>query len=99
MKQKFNAKNSTYLGLPIMKNSYPLLSVLFSISTGISQDKVNVNNLVKHENKYFKENEYIPYAGIVFDISKETGNRTLQFSMIDGLKNGSYEEWFAKWET
>ena len=56
---------------------------------------VNVSNLVKHGDKYFKENEYIPYNGIVFDISKETGNRTLQFGMIDGFKNGSYKEWYS----
>tara|TARA_Y100000768_G_scaffold127888_1_gene94859 strand:+ start:2132 stop:3097 length:966 start_codon:yes stop_codon:yes gene_type:complete len=78
-----------------MKKLYPLLSVLFLISVCISQDKVNVNNLVKHEDKHFKENEYIPYDGIVFDMSKETGNRTLKFRMINGIKNGSYEEWYS----
>ena len=78
-----------------MKKPYPLLSVIFLISICISQNKVNVNNLVKHGNKYFKENEYFPYDGIVIDISKETGNRTLQFRMIDGFKNGPYNEWYS----
>ena len=81
-----------------MKKRCLLLSVLFLISIGISQNKVNVNNLVKHGNKYFKENEYIPYDGIVFDISKEIGNRTLQFRITDGFKNGSYKEWYSNGE-
>jgi len=77
-----------------MKKVYKLLSVLVLISTGISQIKVNVNDLVKHGDKYFKENQYIPYDGIVFDISKQTGNKTLQFKMIGGFKNGSHKEWY-----
>ena len=47
------------------------------------------NNLFKHGDKYYRENEYIPYGGIVFDVSKETRNKTLQFRMIDRFKNGS----------
>ena len=78
-----------------MKKFYPLLSVLFLISISMSQNKVNMNNIVKHGDKYFKENEYIPYDGIIFDISKETGNLTLQFRIIDGFKNGSYKEWYS----
>ena len=78
-----------------MKKRCLLLSVLFLISIGITQNKVNVNDLVKHGNKHFKENEYIPYDGIIFDISKETGNLTLQFRIIDGFKNGSYKEWYS----
>ena len=77
-----------------MKRIYPLFYLIFLISTGISLDTVNVNNLVKHGGKYLKENDYIPYDGIVFDISKETGNKILKFRMISGLKSGSYEEWY-----
>ena len=57
------------------------------------QNKVNINNLVKYGNKYFKENDDIPYDGTLFDLSKETGNKTLQFLMVNVLKNGSYQEW------
>ena len=77
-----------------MKILYPFLFILFFISAGISQNKVNVNNLFKHRNKFFKENDYVPYDGIVFDLSKETGNKTLQFRMLNGIKNGTYEEWY-----
>ena len=78
-----------------MKKLHPLLSVLFLISFGFGQNKVNINNLVKYGDKYFKENDDIPYDGVVFDMSKETGNRTLQFIIVNGLKNGSYEEWYS----
>ena len=54
-----------------MKKLYTLLSLLFLISVVISQNKAK-NNLFKHGDKYFKENEYILYDGIVFDMSKET---------------------------
>ena len=77
-----------------MKKLHPLLTVLFLISVGLSQNKVNVNNLVKYGDKYFSENDDVPYDGIVFDMSKETGNKTLQFVVVSGLKNGSYQEWY-----
>ncbi len=77
-----------------MKEPSQLLSILFLISIGKSQTKVNINNLIKHEGRHFKKNEYISYDGIVFDMSKETGNITLQFKMVNGLKNGFYKEWY-----
>ena len=82
-----------------MKKIYLLLYPIFLSSVGISLDKENVNNLVKHGGKYFKEKDYIPYDGIVFDISKETGNRILKFRMISGLKSGSYEAWYSNGES
>ena len=77
-----------------MKKLYPLIYLIFLISVGTSLDKVNVNKLVKHEGKYLKKNDYIPYDGIVIDTSIETGNRILKFRMISVLKSGSYEEWY-----
>ena len=65
------------------------------ISVCNSQNKVNENSLVKHKNKYFKKNDYVPFDGIVFDVSKKTRNMILQFRMLNGLKNGPYEEWYA----
>ena len=65
-----------------MKELYPFLSIIFLISVGVSQNKVNLNNLIKYGDKYFKENDDIPYDGVVFDMSKETGNKTLQFIMV-----------------
>jgi len=70
------------------------ISLLFYISFLFSQNKVNVNNLVKYGDKYFKENEDIPFNGIVFDISKVTGNKILEYRMINGKKNGDYKEWY-----
>ena len=78
-----------------MKKIYSFPFIIFLISVGISQNKINVNNLFKHRNKYFKENDYVPYDGIAFDISKETRNKILQFRIHNGIKNGTYEEWYS----
>tara|TARA_B100001027_G_C15977773_1_gene202751 strand:+ start:118 stop:345 length:228 start_codon:yes stop_codon:yes gene_type:complete len=75
-----------------MKKFYPFLLIFFLISVCNSQNKVNVNGLVKHKNKYFKKNDYVPFDGIVFDVTKKTRNKILQFRILDGLKNGPYEE-------
>ena len=61
-----------------MKKLLPLLSVLFLISVGFSQNKVNINNLVQYGDKWFRENDDRPFSGIVFDISKETGVKVLE---------------------
>ena len=93
---EFSFLNHIPKGKNILKyeKNLSIIYLIFLISTGISLDTVNVNNLVKHGGKYLKENDYIPYDGIVFDISKETGNKILKFRMISGLKSGSYEEWY-----
>ena len=70
-----------------------VLPLLF-LSIGVSQNRVKVNNLVQYGDKWFKENEDRPFNGIVFDLSKETGNKILGYKMVDGLKNGLYQEWY-----
>ena len=77
-----------------MKKLHPFLSVLFLISFGFSQNKVNINNLVQYGDKWFKENDDRPFSGIVFDISKETGVKVLECRYFKGLKNGPYNEWY-----
>ena len=69
-----------------------LLITLF-LSVGLSQNQVNINNLLEMGGKMFKENERKPFDGIVFDLSKETGNIILEYRMVNGLKNGLYQEW------
>tara|TARA_B100000945_G_C20313356_1_gene563939 strand:- start:394 stop:951 length:558 start_codon:yes stop_codon:yes gene_type:complete len=54
---------------------------------------VNVNDLVKYGEKYFKENDDRPFNGIVFDLSKNTGNKILEYKMVNGLKNGIFQKW------
>ena len=78
-----------------MKKFYPFLSIFFLISVCNSQNEVNVNDILKHKNKYFKKNDYVSFDGIVFDVSKKTRNKILQFRILGGLKNGLYEEWYA----
>ena len=69
------------------------LSLILVLSVGFCQNKVNVNNLVQYGNKWFKDNDDTPFSGIVFDISKQTGNKILEYKMLGGLKNGLYQEW------
>ena len=77
-----------------MKKLLLIVFPLLFLSAGISQNRLNVNNLVQYGDKYFKENDDRPFNGILFDMSKETGNKILQYKMVDGLKNGSYQEWY-----
>ena len=81
-----------------MKKLLPLLSVLFLISVGFSQNKVNINNLVQYGDKWFKENDDQPFSGIVFDMDRETGNKILEFFMSNGIKNGRYKKWYKNGE-
>ena len=70
-----------------------LLITLF-LTVGFSQNQVNANNLLPVGGKIFKENERKPFDGIVFDLSKESGNIILEFRMVNGLMNGLYQEWY-----
>jgi len=56
-------------------------------------NKVNVRNLVEYGRKYFEENEDTPFNGIVFDLSKNSGKKILEYRMRDGQKYGMYKEW------
>ena len=56
-------------------------------------NKVNVRNLVEYGGKYFKENDDTPFNGIVFDLSKKSGKKILEYRMRDGQKYGIYKEW------
>ena len=56
-------------------------------------NKVNVRNLVEYGGKYFKENDDAPFNGIVFDLSKKSGKKILEYRMRDGQKYGIYKEW------
>ena len=61
-----------------------LLITLF-LTVGFSQNQVNANNLLPVGVKIFKENERKSFDGIVFDLTKETGNIILEYKMINGL--------------
>ena len=62
-----------------------LIVSLLLLSVGLSQNEVDINNLLERGGKMFKENERKPFDGIVFDLSKETGNIILEYKMINGL--------------
>ena len=69
-----------------------ITSILFFTTLIFSQSKVNINNLVQYGDKWFKENDDKPFTGIVFDISKETGNKILESKYVNGLLHGKYNE-------
>ena len=71
-----------------------LFILLILLSFGLSQNKVNINNLVQYGNKMFEENDDKPYSGRVFDLSKSTGNKILEGRYKDGLMFGKWTEWY-----
>lgn len=74
----------------LKKKLYSLSTVLFLISIGMPQNKVNINNLVQYGDKMFRENDDIPYTGIVFDLSKSTGEKILEGRYKHGKKSGMW---------
>jgi len=69
-------------------------SFVLITSVSFSQSKVNINNLVKYGDKWFKENDDKPYTGLVFDLYKTTGNKSLEGRYKDGFKHGKWNEWY-----
>jgi len=63
------------------------------LSFGFSQSKVNINNLSDYGGKMFKENDGKPYTGLVFDLYRTTGNKSLEGRYKDGLRNGKWSWW------
>ena len=70
-----------------------ITSVLFITAAAFSQSKVNINNLVQYGDKMFRENDDKPYSGIVFDLHKSTGGKSLEGRYKDGLRNGKWSWW------
>jgi signal peptidase I len=69
------------------------LPLLLFIGLAWGQNKVNVNNLVQYGDLYFKKDDDKPFNGVVFDLSRKTGKKILEYRMIDGKKNGYYKSW------
>ena len=71
-----------------------ILLLLFSLSTGIAGLKVPATDLVFRDRLWFYGQSDVPFAGVAFAISKETGNIIQQTNYIDGLAWGKYYEWW-----
>jgi protein-export membrane protein SecD len=69
----------------------PLL--IFSTTLLFPQSKVNINNLSDYGGKMFNENDDKPYTGLVFDLYRTTGNKSLEGRYKDGLRNGKWSWW------
>ena len=78
----------------IMKRTILFITSLVLItSVSFSQSKVNINNLSDYGGKMFKENDDKPYTGLVFDLYRTTGNKSLVGRYKDGLRNGKWSWW------
>ena len=71
-----------------------ILLLLFSLSTGIAGLKVPATDLVLRDRLWFYGQSDVPFTGVAFSISKETGNIIQQTNYIDGLAWGKYYEWW-----
>ena len=78
-----------------MIKQLPLFSVLFFLSFGLSQNKININDLISYKDRFFKKNDDHPFTGFVFDINKRTGIQVFSYGMNNGIKNGLYSEFFS----
>ena len=58
------------------------------------QNEIDTRNLTIIENIYFAKNSKTPFSGSAFSFSKLTRKKILEFQIIDGMKNGTYEEWY-----
>ena len=53
-----------------------------------------MDNLVERDEIYYKKFTNVPFTGVAFAISNETGTITQQAKYIDGLAWGKYYEWW-----
>ena len=60
------------------------------------ENKVNVRNLEKYGDRWFKPDEEKPFTGLVFGLSENSGEIILNYDMKNGQKHGLYEEFNSK---
>ena len=72
------------------------LLIVFSISLLSAGLKVPVSDLVFKDRLWFYKESNVPFTGVAFAISKETGSIIQQANYIDGLAWGKYYEWCQK---
>ena len=78
-----------------MKKTVLLItSLVFITSLSFSQSKVNLKYLDEYGGKKFKQDDDKPFTGIVFNLSKETGNKILESKYVKGLPHGKHVEWY-----
>ena len=68
--------------------------IVFSISTLLAGLKVPVSDLVFKDRLWFYKESNVPFTGVAFAISKESGSIIQQANYIDGLAWGKYYEWW-----
>ena len=75
------------------KKLIPIL-ILINYSVSYSQNFLNINHLLRYEDKYYKRFNMSPYTGIVFKLSSNTWSKTLEAEIVNGVLDGSYLEWY-----
>ena len=71
-----------------------ILLIFLSSSTLFAGLKVPVSDLILKDRIWFHKASNIPFSGIAFVVSKETGSLIQQVNYIDGLAWGKYYEWW-----
>ena len=74
-----------------MSNYFPII-IVFSL--GFSQTEVNIRDLEKLKDIYYLKNATNPFEGVAISFSKLTGKKVLEFQIINGEKDGTYNEWY-----
>ena len=64
---------------------FPIIFFLFSVIL-CSQGKINIKNLITKEHIYFTKKSKTPFSGSAFSFSKLTGEKILDFQIIDETK-------------
>ena len=83
---------SSSLDLTMYKKT--IFLIVFSISTLLAGLKVPVSDLVFKDRLWFYKESNVPFTGVAFAISKESGSIIQQANYIDGLAWGKYYEWW-----
>ena len=76
-----------------MGTCFHILFFLFA-SLVFAQNDIDIKNLKSIENIYFAKNSKKPFSGSAFSFSKLTQKKILEFQIINGMKNGTYEGWY-----
>ena len=76
----------------MFKKTIPIL--VFYLSILIAGIKVPASDLILKDRLWFYKESNVPFTGVAFAISKESGTIIQQANYIDGLAWGKYYEWW-----
>ena len=71
-----------------------ITQILLFLGLVFGQSKIDRNNLVDYSGKKFKQDDDIPYTGLVFELSNNTGKKIVDGQYKDGIKDGLWTYWY-----